>query len=203
MNLKKLFDRFTRVIWIQVIVLVAALWGVASLVGASFENVENSSKIRVSTAEESGMESSAPEESEDPLDDLFTDGSGAFGDWDEFSELPKTSQITTPSKPASSSESSVPESETPSSEPETEDSSVPEEPEESTEPGGSSPGDAIVIDPDADHGQGPGDVSSEPSSIPSLPAESSQPELPASSEETEPAAGGESPLDAPSESTQG
>lgn len=226
MNFHSFFERFTRQIWLQAIVLVLLLWGLFCMTGMSFERVENSSRAHIAGNQESSVPAdslSSAGDGSDPLDDLFSDESGAFGDWEDFSDLPRVSSETA-RPPASSSTRPVQE---PSSQPVQEPSVPSESSEDSVEPPVSSgsessmdgPGGAIVIDPEGpsspiegpsgensgslapsspssgpDTPAGPADPSS---AVPSAPAESSVPSEPTPTDPGSTPSGGDSPTQAP------
>lgn len=159
MKMKQFLEKYTHAIWLQVLVLVAALWGLTLLTGASFESVDKTSSISLK-GEESQEVSLTEEEKSDALDDLFGESSGAFGNWEEFSDLPKVSAPTYTSTPSNSGGnnggSNKPSSQEESYEPSVE-SSQPEEPSQPETPPASN---------------------IEPSVEPSQPAESSEPVSP-------------------------
>ena len=222
MNFHSFFERFTREIWLQIIVLVLLLWGLFCMTGMSFERVENSSRAHVAGNQESSVPAdslSSAEDGSDPLDDLFSDESGAFGDWEEFSDLPRVSSETV--RPPASSTQPVQE---PSSQPVQEPSEPAESSEDSVEPPVSSspsgegpmdgPSGAVVIDPEGPSSpiEGPSGESSVPSapssgtdepvgpSDPASPAESSAPAESSEPTPTDPGStpsGGDSPAEAP------
>lgn len=213
MNWKDLLDRYTHSLWIQAIACILLLWGGTSLIGKAFDTIENSSRTHIA-AEVSQDGQQASENDSNPLDDLFTDGSGAFGDWEEFSEMPKTSSETArPSQSSSRPQSSNPVSEP--SEPSQAESSIPESSEDSLPPessetsgstqGGNSPEDAVSIGGDSSKPTGPDPSVSETVPDPSIPTEpSSSPasEVIPSTPDEAVSAGGESPVDAPDANVQ-
>ncbi len=174
MKMKQFLEKYTHAIWLQVLVLVAALWGLTLLTGASFESVDKTSSISLK-GEESQEASLTEEEKSDALDDLFGESSGAFGNWEEFSDLPKVSTPTYTSKPSNSGgNSSSSSSQTESAEPSVE----PSEPEESSQP------------------ETPPASNIEPSVESSQPSESSEPVSPSEPGEGGATSGGTTPGDA-------
>lgn len=120
-SMKKILDAVTRNIWLQVLVLIAALCGLALLAGASFKEVTATSKGLPIPSEPSSLPSSSEEPEPSSRDEWeeFLAGSGAFGDWENFSsfyEDPNPNPSTDPPQPSSSSpeESSASSSEAPS-----------------------------------------------------------------------------------------
>ncbi len=186
MKIKNFFEKYTHFLWIQALVLVAALWGLALLTGASFESVDRTSVLTLNADSSEAAPSLTEDEKSDALDDLFADESGAFGNWDEFSDLPEYSE---PSYRPSSrpSVSSEPQRE-PSSEPESSAAPPAESSAETSQP------------------TGPMDASSIPAGPESSAPESSQPSAPAEPSSGEPShpsdgqssvtSGGQSPGDA-------
>lgn len=181
MKIKQFLEKYTHAIWLQVLVLVAALWGLALLTGTSFEAVDKTSSISLK-GEESQAISLTDEEKSDALDELFTESSGAFGNWDEFSDLPKVSAPAATSKPSNSGGGSNKPSNQESAEPSVEPSQPVESSEESSQP--ATPP-ASSLEPSA-----------EPSAEPSQPAESSEPVAPGPGEGEVVTSGGTTPGDA-------
>lgn len=187
--LKKILDAIIQNIWLQVLVLILAFSGLTLLIGASFEEVAPTSKgISAASGNAASSEDSSQPASAGNLDD-FLNGSGAFGDWEDFSsfyvESNPVPSNTPSSRPSSSAgTSSSPSSETPDSPP----VSQPEESPEETSSGESTP--------------------EEPSGPPAESSESTESSVPSGEAGTPPAGettpgggssvpGGSSPMDAP------
>lgn len=186
---KKICNAVLKNIWLQLLALILALCGLTLLIGASFENVSTTSKGFSPSSPDPDASSSEESHgsSKDDFDD-FLNGSGAFGDWENFSSFYVETEPV-PSKPSSTPSSSTPESSAPaaSSEPSSESSVEPPIPEESSAPEESSDPDAPSPDAPSESSSAPGSDSSPEEPIPSEPSSSE---------------GGDSPMDAPSISTE-
>ena len=85
---KKICNAVLKNIWLQLLALILALCGLTLLIGASFENVSTTSKGFSPSSPD--PDASSSEESHEPSKDDFDDflnGSGAFGDWENFSSF--------------------------------------------------------------------------------------------------------------------
>ena len=85
---KKICNAVLKNIWLQLLALILALCGLTLLIGASFENVSTTSKGFSPSSPDPDASSSeeSHESSKDDFDD-FLNGSGAFGDWENFSSF--------------------------------------------------------------------------------------------------------------------
>ena len=156
--MKKFIDAVIRNIWILVLALILALGGLTLLIGASFEEVATTSKGLSSKASSEEESSELPVSSGDDLDD-FLNGSGAFGDWEDFSSFyvesnPVPPPASRPSSQTSSEPSSAPEESSELPEPSETPSETPSEPgpDASSEPGESSETPGEPSEPDAPGG---------------------------------------------------
>ena len=134
MKMKEFLEKYTHAVWVQALVLVAVLWGLALFTSASFESVDKTASGMPDTESSSDI-SLTDEEKSDALDDLFVESSGEFGNWDEFSDMPKVSVPASTSRPSGGSQNnSQQESHEPSEEPSEEtppvqqESSIPDAP---------------------------------------------------------------------------
>ena len=103
---KKICNAVLKNIWLQLLALILALCGLTLLIGASFENVSTTSKGFSPSSPDPDASSSeeSHESSKDDFDD-FLNGSGAFGDWENFSSFYVETEPV-PSKPSSTPSSS-------------------------------------------------------------------------------------------------
>ena len=167
--MKNFWKKVSGAVWLQVIAVSCVLFLVNIAAATSLERVDSGSNQLAGT--------SGQTESSDSLnlDDQSFNESGAFGDWENFSDFYEESQSvrpdSTPSREPSSESSSESASE-PSSEPSSESSS-----ESSSEPG-------VIVTPSESSEESPAPPS-EPSS-----------EVPPTS------VPGDSPMDAPSHTTE-
>ena len=106
---KKILNAVTRNLWLQILALIAVMCGLTLLIGASFEEVTTTSKGISSTS--GGSSGEDPSDTAEPSNDLndFLNNSGAFGNWEEFSDFYVESNPV-PSKPSSQQTSSAPSS---------------------------------------------------------------------------------------------
>ena len=93
--MKKIFEKLSQAVWIEVILVSCFLFFFLMSVGSSLESVRGTEIQQLDFSDESFNES------------------GAFGDWEDFSDFYEESQIVSvdsskPSEPVSSEESSKP-----------------------------------------------------------------------------------------------
>ena len=162
MKIKEFLEKYTHAVWVQALVLVALLWGLALFTSASFEAVDKTAS-GTPDPESSGDTGLTDEEKSDALDDLFVESSGAFGNWDEFSDMPKVSAPASTSRPRGGYQNKQQESHEHSEEPS-------EEPSEETPP--VQPESSV---PDAPPASSADTAPSEPAGPSAPPAESSTP----------------------------
>lgn len=197
---KKILNAVTRNLWLQILALIAAMCGLTLLIGASFEEVATTSKGISSTSGESSGED--PSDTAQPSNDLndFLNNSGAFGNWEEFSDFYVESNPV-PSRPSSQQTSSSAPS---SSQPEQSQTPVEppvEPPTESSVPTESSEGSSTSAPP-IESSETTTEDSSESVESSSPSGEISEPPegetVPGGESST---SGGSSPMDAPSIAT--
>ncbi len=167
--MKNFWKKVSGAVWLQVIAVSCVLFIVNIAAAASLERVDSGSRQFAGAPGQTESSDSLD------LDEQSFNESGAFGDWEDFSDFYEDSQSARPDS-SSSSESRSESSSESSSEP----SSVPSS-ESSSEP-------SVVVTPSESSSQESSVSSSEPSSEPS-------------SESTPASVPGDSPMDAPSHET--
>lgn len=171
--MKNFWKKVSSAVWLQVIAVSCVLFIVNVAAGTSLERVDGGNKQLASSSGQSESSDSLD------LDDQSFIESGAFGDWEDFSDFYEDSQPVRPDSSTSSESRSESSSES-SSEPSTAPSSD------------SSSESSVEVAPSEPSSQESSTPSSEPSSQPSSePSSEPTPESPASG----------SPIDAPSHTT--
>ena len=123
--MKNFWKKVSGAVWLQVIAVSCALFLVNIAAATSLERVDLGTNQLAETPEQTESSDSLN------LDDQSFNESGAFGDWEDFSDFYEESQIAQPDSTPSREPSSEPSSESelessePSSEPSSESSSEP------------------------------------------------------------------------------